>query len=89
MEVKAAAARITILGMKSLYSTKIPLFIFCLILAQATVAFSVASAAVTIPAVVDHNRVIVSVDIPMPDGSTQSVRAWVDTGSTDLVISGG
>ncbi len=73
--------------MKSLYFTKIPLFIFCLILGQATVVFSVASAAVTIPAVVDHNRVIVSVDIPMPDGSTQSVRAWVDTGNTDLVIS--
>jgi len=33
---------------------------------------------------VDHNRVIIDVDIPLSDGVTQRVRAWVDNGTTDL-----
>jgi len=42
---------------------------------------------VTIPATIDHNRVVIRVDIPLPDGTTQSVRAWVDNGNPDLCVS--
>jgi predicted aspartyl protease len=73
--------------MKSLISSWVSFSFFSLILAQANLAFSAAPAAVTVPAVIDHNRVTIAVDVPMPDGSAQPVRAWVDTGSTDLVLS--
>jgi hypothetical protein len=45
------------------------------------------SRSVTVPAVIDHNRVIVNVDISLPDGSKQAVRAWVDTGDSELRLS--
>ena len=43
--------------------------------------------AVTVPAVIDHNRVLIRVDVKLPDGSTQTVRAWVDNGDPDLYVS--
>ncbi len=42
---------------------------------------------VTVPMGLDHNRIIVDVDIPLPDGSTQRIRGWVDNGNPDLSIS--
>ena len=42
---------------------------------------------VTVPAVIDHNRVIINADISLPDGSTQTIRAWVDNGNPDLYVS--
>ena len=42
---------------------------------------------VTVPAVIDHNRVIINADISLPDGSTRTVRAWVDNGNPDLYLS--
>ncbi len=42
---------------------------------------------VTVPAVIDHNRVIINIDISLPDGSTQTVRAWVDNGNPELSLS--
>lgn len=45
------------------------------------------SAPVTVPAVIDHNRVVIKVDIPLPDGSSQTVRAWVDNGNPELEMS--
>ncbi len=73
--------------MKCFSSNSISFYFCCLVLAQAGLAFSAAPAAVTVPAVIDHNRVTIAVDLPMADGSTQSVRAWVDTGTTDLTLS--
>jgi len=43
--------------------------------------------AVTVPAIVDHNRVVINADLPLPDGSTQKVRAWVDNGNPELELS--
>lgn len=43
--------------------------------------------AVTVPATIDHNRVVISVDLSLPDGSTLRVRAWVDNGNPDLYLS--
>ncbi|HEY3972494.1 MAG TPA: aspartyl protease family protein [Candidatus Sulfotelmatobacter sp.] len=42
---------------------------------------------VTIPAVIDHNRVIIDVQVPLHDGSMQTVHAWVDNGNPDLYMS--
>jgi hypothetical protein len=42
---------------------------------------------VTVPLVLDHNRVIISADLTLPDGSAKRVQAWVDNGSPDLYIS--
>ncbi len=41
----------------------------------------------TVPAVIDHNRVVIVANVVLPDGSTQRVRAWVDNGNPDLYLS--
>lgn len=41
----------------------------------------------TVPAAIDHNRVVIDVEIPLADGSTQKVHAWVDNGNPDLEMS--
>lgn len=46
-----------------------------------------AAKAVTVPAVIDHNRVIIRADLRLPDGSTESVAAWVDNGNPELYLS--
>jgi len=43
--------------------------------------------AVTVPATIDHNRVVIRGDLQSPDGSTQAVRVWVDNGNPDLYMS--
>jgi len=42
---------------------------------------------VTVPATIDHNRVVINVDLRLADGSTQRIRAWVDNGNPDLELS--
>lgn len=42
---------------------------------------------VTVPITLDHNRVVIDVYLPLPDGTTKRVRAWVNTGSTELMTS--
>jgi hypothetical protein len=42
---------------------------------------------VTVPFILDHNRVVIDLDIPLPDGSTRRVRGWVDNGDSDLHLS--
>jgi hypothetical protein len=42
---------------------------------------------VTVPAAIDHNRVVINVKVPLADGSTQRVRAWVDNGNPELNLS--
>jgi hypothetical protein len=45
------------------------------------------SQAVTVPAVIDHNRVVIDAALPLLSGSMQHVRAWVDNGDPDLNLS--
>ncbi len=45
------------------------------------------SAPTTVPAAIDHNRVIINADLKLPNGSSETVRAWVDNGNPDLYIS--
>jgi hypothetical protein len=42
---------------------------------------------VTVPITLDHNRIVVDVDLGLRDGTTQRVRAWVDNGDPDLYLS--
>jgi hypothetical protein len=42
---------------------------------------------VTVPVTLDHNRVVVDVYLPLPDGSSKRVRGWVDTGDSDVWMS--
>jgi hypothetical protein len=44
-------------------------------------------ASVTVPITLDHNRILIDVDLPLPDGSTQRVRGWVDNGNPELTMS--
>jgi hypothetical protein len=36
---------------------------------------------------IDHNRAVIEVGLPLSDGSIQRVRAWVDNGNPDLYLS--
>ncbi|HYW40672.1 MAG TPA: hypothetical protein VE957_21405 [Terriglobales bacterium] len=42
---------------------------------------------VTVPITLDQNRVLIDVDLPLPGGSTERVRGWVDNGNPDLYMS--
>jgi hypothetical protein len=42
---------------------------------------------VTVPAAIDHNRVVINADMPLSNGSTERVRAWMDNGDPDLSLS--
>ncbi len=41
----------------------------------------------TVPVTLDHNRIIIDVSLPLPDGSQKRVRGWVDTGNPDVWLS--
>jgi hypothetical protein len=42
---------------------------------------------VTVPAAIDHNRVVIIAEFQLANGSTERVRAWVDNGNPDLYLS--
>jgi hypothetical protein len=42
---------------------------------------------VTVPAVIDHNRVIIEVEVRGEDGKSERAQAWVDNGNADLEMS--
>jgi hypothetical protein len=46
-----------------------------------------AARVVTVPAIIDHNRVVIRGDLRLADGSTETVRVWVDNGDPDLNLS--
>jgi hypothetical protein len=48
-----------------------------------------APTSVTVPITLDHNRIIVDVRCPLPDGSTKRVRAWLDNGNAEMSITAG
>jgi hypothetical protein len=42
---------------------------------------------VTVPFTLDHDRVVIEVGLPLPDGSQMLVNAWVDSGNPEFDIS--
>ena len=57
-----------------------------LILAIAAAAQTAPQSA-TVPVTLDHNRIIIDVYFPLPDGTQKRVRGWVDNGNADLWLS--
>jgi hypothetical protein len=41
----------------------------------------------TVPITLDHNRIVIDVYLPLPDGSTKRIRGWVDNGNPELTMS--
>ena len=41
---------------------------------------------VTVPAAFDQGRIVIDVDLPLPNGTTERVRGWVDNGAPDLCM---
>ena len=62
------------------------LFTFQL-LAQEKSAAPVEAKSVTVPATIDHNRIVINAEVRLPDGSTQTIRAWMDNGNAELDLS--
>jgi hypothetical protein len=64
------------------------LFLLCgHVAAQGKKAAANSNFAVTVPATIDHNRVVIRGDLRLPDGSTQTVRVWIDNGNPELNLS--
>jgi hypothetical protein len=64
------------------------LFLLCGILqAQDSPSPQSQPSSVTVPAAIDHNRVVINAEIPLANGSTEQIRAWVDNGNPDLYLS--
>jgi hypothetical protein len=64
------------------------LFLFCRMgFAQEQTLTAAEPKSVTVPAAIDHNRIVINVDIALPDGSTKTIHAWVDNGNPDLEMS--
>ncbi len=40
----------------------------------------------TVPVTLDHNRIIIDVYLPLPDGGQKRVRGWLDNGNADLWV---
>jgi len=57
-----------------------------LILAIAAAAQTAPQSA-TVPVTLDHNRIIIDVYFPLPDGTQKRVRGWVDNGNADVWLS--
>jgi hypothetical protein len=60
-------------------------FVATLVLASSVVA-QTPPASATVPITLDHNRIIIDVYFPMPDGTKTRVRGWVDNGNSDMWI---
>jgi hypothetical protein len=72
------------------FNAALPVFLLC------TAAFAQNSSrvvaqpehgSVTVPMTLDHNRVLIDIGLPLPNGSTRQVRGWVDNGNPDLCLS--
>jgi hypothetical protein len=60
--------------------------LFASILASVAIAETATPNSATVPITLDHNRVIIDVYFPMPDGSKTRVRGWIDPGDTKISI---
>ena len=73
------------MGMRSVIASC--LLLCSLALGQEKAASQPAPRSVTVPATIDHTRVVIDADILLPSNSWQSIHAWVDNGNPDLYLS--
>jgi hypothetical protein len=57
------------------------------LIVSSTVFAQSAPKSATVPITLDHNRVVIDVYLPLPDGTSKRVRAWVDSGNSDMTMS--
>lgn len=58
-----------------------------ILLLALSVAAQQAPKSVTVPITLDHNRIVIDVYLSLPDGTSKRVRAWVDSGNSELMMS--
>lgn len=58
-----------------------------LLLASAGGSAESKPAPVTVPVAIDHNRIVIDAEVPLPGGATRRVHAWVDNGNPELEMS--
>jgi hypothetical protein len=66
-----------------------PVFLVLIILGTTVVAQNAdktAAPSATVPMALDQGRVVVDVDLLLPNGATERVRGWVDNGNPDLTM---
>jgi hypothetical protein len=64
-------------------------YVLCMLVLLAGAASGQESAkSATVPITLDHDRVIIDVYFPMPDGRKTRVRGWVDNGNDEMWITG-
>lgn len=73
--------------MRLLIAASILLLFTAHLRAREKAAAPAAPRSVTVPAVIDHNRIVINVDVRLADGSSQTIRAWVDNGNAELDVS--
>jgi hypothetical protein len=56
------------------------------VLAQSAPKVAPSPEFVTVPITLDQGRIVINVDLQLPDGSTERVRGWVDNGNPDLYM---
>ncbi|HEY6770010.1 MAG TPA: hypothetical protein VI386_35165 [Candidatus Sulfotelmatobacter sp.] len=57
------------------------------VFAQNAVPPATEPTSVTVPMTIDDSRIVIDVSLPLPGGSTSTVRGWVDNGDPDLSLS--
>jgi len=73
--------------MRVLKAAYILLLFISQLFAQDRIASPAEPRFVTVPAAIDHNRLVINTDIRLPDGSMRAIRAWVDNGNAELDLS--
>jgi hypothetical protein len=71
----------------SLMRVPVAAVLICLLSAAIAQNAATESKSVTVPITFDHDRIIIDVDVPLTDGSTKRVRAWVDNGDPEQWVS--
>jgi hypothetical protein len=77
----------TIPTMRFFVAASVLLLLSSLASAQEKRDSSNAPKSVTVPAIIDHNRVIIDTEIVGSDGAIERVPAWLDNGNPDLQMS--
>lgn len=57
------------------------------LIVSSTVSAQSVPKSATVPITLDHNRVVIDVYLPLPDGTNKRVRAWVDSGNSEVTMS--
>jgi hypothetical protein len=73
--------------MNPLRAISITMALGAVLFAEPTKAPASGATVATVAATIDHNRLVINVDLALPDGSRQPVRAWVDNGNPELELS--